>query len=74
MTHRIAPLYESLQREMTALWSQYSDAQLALILDFLIKSCDLAVQEIAKLQGKDGTSRRRGGARKRTRPASRRPR
>src|SRR5262245_40070064 len=50
MTRRIAPLYDSLQREMTALWSRYSDEELALVLDFLTKSCDLAVHEIAKLQ------------------------
>jgi len=50
MTRRIAPLYDSLQREMTALWSSYSDEQLAVILDFLQRSCDLAVREIAKLQ------------------------
>jgi DNA-binding MarR family transcriptional regulator len=52
MTRQIAPLYDSLQREMTALWSRYSDAELAVILDFLTRSCDLAVQEIAKLQRK----------------------
>ena len=52
MTRRIAPLYDSLQREMTALWSRYNDGELALVLDFLTKSCDLAVHEIAKLQGK----------------------
>ena len=52
MTRQIAPLYDSLQREMSALWSTYSDEELALILDFLTKSCDLAVQEIAKLQSR----------------------
>jgi DNA-binding MarR family transcriptional regulator len=64
MTRRIAPLYDSLQREMTALWSQYSDAELALVLDFLTKSCDLAVEEIAKLQARRparGTRPRREG-------------
>jgi DNA-binding MarR family transcriptional regulator len=73
MTRRIAPLYDSLQRNMTALWSQYSDAQLVLILDFLVKSCDLAVQEIAKLQSKGAAPQRRGGSTgRRTRRASRR--
>jgi DNA-binding MarR family transcriptional regulator len=62
MTRRIAPVYDSLQREMTALWSQYGDRELGLILDFLTKSCELAVQEIAKLQGKG--PRRRTGARR----------
>lgn len=57
MTRRIAPVYESLQREMTRLWTRYSDAELAVILDFLARSCDLAVDEIAKLQ--EGTPRRR---------------
>src|SRR5512134_2060779 len=73
MTRRIASLYDSLQREMTALWSQYGDDQLALILDFLIKSCDLAVQEIAKLQTKGIGPQRRGRARGRTRRAPPRP-
>jgi DNA-binding MarR family transcriptional regulator len=62
-TRRIAPLYDSLQREMTALWSQYDAAQLALIHDFLAKSCDLAVREIAKLQQQGRARRRRTGAR-----------
>jgi DNA-binding MarR family transcriptional regulator len=70
MTRRIAPLYDSLQREMTALWSGYSDEQLAVILDFLIRSCDLAVREIAKLQKKDPVPRKRSPARKTTRAAS----
>jgi DNA-binding MarR family transcriptional regulator len=69
-TRRIAPLYDSLQREMTALWSQYDDQQLALILDFLVRSCDLAVQEIAKLQDKRPAPRKRTLARKRARAAS----
>ena len=59
MTRRIAPLYDSLQREMTALWSGYGDQQLTLILDFLTRSCDLAVREIAKLQQKGPAPRRR---------------
>jgi len=69
MTRRIAPLYDSLQREMTALWSEYSDQQLAVILDFLTRSCDLAVQEIAKLQDKRPVLRKRTPARRRARAA-----
>jgi DNA-binding MarR family transcriptional regulator len=69
-TRRIAPLYDSLQREMTALWSQYDDQQLALILDFLVRSCDLAVQEIAKLQDKRPVLRKRTLAGKRARAAA----
>ena len=70
MTRRIAPLYDSLQREMTALWSEFSDEQLAVILDFLTTSCDLAVQEIAKLQKKGPAPRKRTAVRKarRSRP------
>lgn len=64
MTHRIAPVYDSLKREMTALWSGYRDDELALILDFLTKSCDLAVQEIAKLQSK-GAAKSRARSRRR---------
>lgn len=70
MTRRIAPLYDSLQREMTALWSRYSDEQLALILDFVARSCDLAVQEIAKLQDSRPVRRKRTLAPKRARAAS----
>ena len=70
MTRRIAPLYDSLQREMTAIWSAYSDEELALIADFLTRSCDLAVQEIAKLQKRNSASRKRMPAR-RSRTASR---
>ena len=70
MTRRIAPLYDSLQRQMTALWSVYNYEQLALILDFLTRSCDLAVQEIAKLQKKGSASRKRKPA-QRARTASR---
>jgi DNA-binding MarR family transcriptional regulator len=72
MTRRIAPVYDSLQREMTALWSGYTDEQLAAILDFLTRSCDLAVQEIAKLQAKGAASQRRR-ARGRMRRVSTRP-
>jgi DNA-binding MarR family transcriptional regulator len=70
MTRRIAPLYESLQREMTALWSRYSDDELRLILDFLTASCDLAVQEIAKLQSKAPAVQRQAPARKRANASS----
>jgi len=70
MTRRIAPLYDSLQREMTALWSRFSDEQLALILDFLTRSCDLAVREIAKLQSARPAARKRVPARRRSRAAS----
>jgi len=70
MTRRIAPLYESLQREMTTLWARYSDEELALVLDFLTRSCDLAVHEIAKLQGARPLARKRTPARRRARRAS----
>jgi DNA-binding MarR family transcriptional regulator len=63
MTRRIAPLYDSLQREMTALWAVYDDRQLTLILDFLTRSCDLAVQEIAKLQRTAPARRKRTAVR-----------
>jgi DNA-binding MarR family transcriptional regulator len=64
MTRRIAPLYDSLQREMTALWSRYSDGHLAIVLDFLTRSCDLAVEEIAKLQRKGPARRKRTAVRR----------
>ena len=66
MTRRIAPVYQSLQREMTRLWTRYDDAQLAVILDFLRRSCDLAVAEIAKLQP-PGSDRKRARSRQRRR-------
>ena len=68
MTRRIAPVYDSLQREMTAIWSTYSDETLALITDFLT-SCDLAVQEIAKLQDKRPVARTRTPVGRRARAA-----
>ena len=70
MTRRIAPVYDSLQREMSALWSRYSDGELALILDFLTRSCDLAVREIAKLQSGRPVARKPGPARRRVRGAT----
>jgi len=70
MTRRIAPLYDSLQREMTALWSSYSDDQLAVILDFLQRSCDLAVREIAKLQENRTGPRTRTAVQKNARASS----
>jgi len=70
MTRRIAPVYDSLQREMTALWSRFNDEQLALILDFLTRSCDLAVREIAKLQSARPAARKGAPARRRSRAAS----
>jgi DNA-binding MarR family transcriptional regulator len=62
MTRRIAPVYDSLQREMTRLWSRYDDRELAVVLDFLTRSCDLAVAEIAKLQA-GRPARKRAAAR-----------
>jgi len=68
MTRRIAPVYDSLQRAMTALWSRYRDDELDLILGFLKASCDLAVLEIAKLQTRPAPGNRAG--RRRARPAT----
>ncbi len=47
---RIAPLYESLQRAMVALWSEYSDADLALLADFTTRSHEVMVHETARLR------------------------
>jgi DNA-binding MarR family transcriptional regulator len=63
MTRRIAPLYDSLQREMTAIWSTQRRAARA-DRRLLTRSCDLAVQEIASCRTNDrwrGSGRRRGG-------------
>jgi hypothetical protein len=59
---RIAPLYESLQRSMTELWSRYSDQDLRLVLDFLASSRPILCEEIAKLRagarsGAEGSGR-----------------
>ena len=47
---RIAPLYASLQRSMTALWSRYSAEELAPIIDFLARSYPLCCEETARLR------------------------
>lgn len=47
---RIAPLYQSLQRSMMALWSRYSEQELALIVDFLARSYPVMCDENARLR------------------------
>ena len=44
-------------------------AELALILDFLTRSCDVAVREIAKLQSARPAPRKRAPARRSSRAA-----
>ena len=47
---RIAPLYASLQRSMTALWSRYSAQELALLIEFLASSHAVCCEETARLR------------------------
>jgi len=47
----VPPLFEPLHRAMTAMWESYSDGQLELILDFLLKCRDLLRAEGAALRG-----------------------
>jgi DNA-binding MarR family transcriptional regulator len=46
----IGPLYASLARRMDELFGGYSDAQLALILDFATRSNAIALEEITRLR------------------------
>jgi DNA-binding MarR family transcriptional regulator len=48
---RIAPLYEALHRASMALWSRYSEQELALIVDFLASSYPVICDENARLRG-----------------------
>ncbi|MBE9168079.1 MarR family transcriptional regulator [Pleurocapsales cyanobacterium LEGE 06147] len=46
----IAPLFDSLSRAMTELYSRYSDKELAVILDCMTRSSMALQQETAKLR------------------------
>jgi DNA-binding MarR family transcriptional regulator len=52
----VPPLFEPLHRQMTAMWASYSDEQLELILDFLMKCRDVLRAE--------GVALRAAGAKK----------
>jgi DNA-binding MarR family transcriptional regulator len=60
----VPPLFEPMHRQMTQMWALYSDDQLALILDFLVKCRDVLRAEGAALRAvqRGGTT----GARKAT--------
>jgi DNA-binding MarR family transcriptional regulator len=60
----VPPLFEPMHRQMTQMWALYSDEQLALILDFLVKCRDVLRTEGAALRAvqRGGTT----GARKAT--------
>lgn len=46
---RIQPFYELMQREMMAIWSGYSDQELALLIDFATRSHQVLADQTAKL-------------------------
>jgi DNA-binding MarR family transcriptional regulator len=47
----IAKVYTPMQKRMFALWSRYSENELAVIEDFLARSLDLSVECVADLRG-----------------------
>jgi DNA-binding MarR family transcriptional regulator len=46
----IARAYVPMQKRMFALWSRYSEAELAVIEDFLSRSLDASVESVAELR------------------------
>ncbi|TAJ33025.1 MAG: MarR family transcriptional regulator [Reyranella sp.] len=46
----IAKAYVPMQKRMFALWSRYSEADLAVIEDFLSRSLDASVESVAELR------------------------
>ncbi|WP_051470122.1 MarR family transcriptional regulator [Fischerella sp. PCC 9605] len=46
----IAPLFDSFSQAMAELYSRYSDQELAVVLDFMIRSTTILQEETAKLQ------------------------
>ena len=58
----VPQLFEPLHRSMTAMWASYSDNQLELILDFLLKCRDLMHAEgVALRQGQRRAKPRKAG-------------
>jgi DNA-binding MarR family transcriptional regulator len=54
---RMAPLYASLQRSMMALWSRYSEQELALLIAFLARSYAICCEDNARLRGETPAGR-----------------
>lgn len=50
-TQRVAPLFDGIQAAMAELAASYSDAELAVIHDFLSRSVEIARSEADKLRG-----------------------
>jgi DNA-binding MarR family transcriptional regulator len=57
-TEGIAGLYAPLQQEMMSLWSSYDDDQIALVIDFLSRSREVAEKQVAELQSRARRKRR----------------
>jgi DNA-binding MarR family transcriptional regulator len=57
---RIGALYAPLRAEMLALWSQYADAELALVTDFMDRSHEAAARQLADLHSRARPGTRRG--------------
>jgi DNA-binding MarR family transcriptional regulator len=55
----IIPLYAALSRAMTSTWSRYSDKDLAVLLDFMARSSEIARKHIARLRKSAAATRRR---------------
>lgn len=58
----IGPLYEPLAERMQELYADYTDAEIATMLDFMTRACDICANHIATLRTIPVRSRRsRGG-------------
>jgi|GEM_PF-337918 Transcriptional regulators len=55
MCQEVAPLFESLAADMSALWARYSDAELALVLDFLNRSRAAAREATLRLRQEEAS-------------------
>ena len=59
VARKVAPLFEPMRQASLSVLSRYSDDELALILDFLTRSCDTAVEVVASLRKTSDTKRAR---------------
>lgn len=58
-TQTIAALYAPLHAEMLSLWTHYNDEQISLVIDFLTKSRQTAERQVADLQTRAQSKKRK---------------